>query len=278
VNDADAQPSASIHRLTPGWQVNSRVTALCTSRLGGVSQSPYDALNLGLHVGDDAHHVLENRRLLKESLALPSSPHWLNQTHSAHVQRIDTADNSVFKADPDPHLPPPADTPRQIVTAADGAWTSQPDTVLAVLSADCLPVIISDTQGSAVAAIHAGWRGLAAGILENALALFDQHLPLHAWLGPAIGPQAFEVGEDVRQAFTQRCASHSNAFKQGLASDKYWCDLYALARAQLQQSRSITVTGGDYCTYRQSRLFHSYRRDGARSGRMATLVWIASKP
>jgi len=275
VTSDDAISFASMNTLAPNWQVNSRVTAFSTTRLGGVSQPPFDALNLGLHVGDDAARVSENRRQLQIHSALPSTPHWLNQTHSAYVQRIAARENLASNTDRDLTVSVQADSTGYSIPSADGAWTNAPDTVLAVLTADCLPVVISDTQGTAVAAVHAGWRGLAAGILDNALALFDEQSNLHAWLGPAIGPDAFEVGEDVRQAFTERRLSHGNAFKQGLAPGKYWCDLYAIARAELLQSRSITVTGGDYCTYRQSQWFHSHRRDGVRSGRMATVVWVS---
>lgn len=286
----DGAPSSSIRTLAPVWQVNSRVSAFCTARLGGVSLPPYDGLNLGLHVGDDAGHVVENRRRLQEFSALPGNPYWLNQTHSTHVVRVDAraqesaqgyAHGSGQRADNTQGAPQTsgqqADSLGYTVPEADGAWTNQPDTVLAVLTADCLPVVISDSTGAAVAVVHAGWRGLAAGILENALALFDGRSNLHAWLGPAIGPDAFEVGEDVRQAFEERNSSHGAAFKQGHVPGKYWCDLYALARSELQQSCSIVVTGGDYCTHRQSQWFHSHRRDGVRSGRMATVVWVSAK-
>jgi copper oxidase (laccase) domain-containing protein len=133
-------------------------------------------------------------------------------------------------------------------------------------------VVISDGQGTQLAVVHAGWRGLAAGILENALAEFDPGVQLHAWLGPAIGPDAFEVGEDVLQAFRERNQAHVSCFKPGKVG-KYWADLYALAGIELQQSRPVTVTGGDYCTLSQSHWFHSHRRDGVRSGRMATVAW-----
>lgn len=267
----------TLKTLTPGWQVTPRVTAFTTTRLGGASLPPYDGLNLGLHVGDDAALVMENRRRLQDYGEFPSTPHWLNQTHSADVQCIDASQNSASHADNDQKVFAPADVSEQIALSADGAWTDQPDTVLVVLTADCLPVVISDVDGTAIAVIHAGWRGLAAGILENALALFDGRSNLHAWLGPAIGPGAFEVGEDVRQTFAQRHSAHDSAFKQGVAPGKYWCDLYALARAELQRSGAITVTGGDYCTHRQSQWFHSHRRDGVRSGRMVTVVWVSSE-
>lgn len=269
VQSADAQTTQQGEKfglltcMTPIWEVSSRITAFTTTRLGGVSKAPYDALNLGLHVGDEESAVRENRRRLQGSFALPEPPHWLNQTHSTNVVAIDAQGVEAG-------------------TCADGAWTDSVDTVLAVLTADCLPVVISDARGSELAVIHAGWRGLAAGILDNALARFGSQTELHAWLGPAIGPDAFEVGAEVRQAFMERNPRHEKCFKAGRKSaasvqpgqEKYWADLYALARAELQQSRSVTVTGGDYCTVTHADWFHSHRRDGLRSGRMATVAWI----
>ncbi|ASJ75860.1 peptidoglycan editing factor PgeF [Granulosicoccus antarcticus] len=253
--------------MTPVWGVASRVTAFSTTRLGGISQAPYDALNLGLHVGDDEPAVRENRRRLQESFALPESPHWMKQTHGTDVYAIESG--SIDEA-----------------ICADGSWTNKPDTVLAVLTADCLPVVICDKLGTELAVVHAGWRGLAAGILENALARFSEQAELHAWLGPAIGPDAFEVGAEVRQAFIERNPAHETCFEAGMSAvgsgspdkQKYWADLYSLARAELQQSRSVTVTGGDYCTVTQPQWFHSHRRDGLRSGRMATVAWIGALP
>ncbi|NND92803.1 MAG: peptidoglycan editing factor PgeF, partial [Granulosicoccus sp.] len=210
----------------------------------------------------DEHAVIENRRRLQDSFALPGPPHWLRQTHSA-----DVADLAVAVDD--------------AKVCADGAWTSEPGKVLAVLTADCLPVVISDTQGTELAVVHAGWRGLAAGILHNALARFSADLQLHAWLGPAIGPQAFEVGAEVRQAFIERNPAHAASFRsrataglQQPSEVKYWADLYALATTELQQTRTVLVSGGDYCTLTQAESFHSHRRDGARSGRMATIAWM----
>jgi YfiH family protein len=251
--------------MTPVWGVSSRVTAFCTTRLGGVSEAPYDALNLGLHVGDDEQAVRENRRRLQASYALPAAPHWLQQTHSTDVITIDaqTADAAA---------------------CADGSWTDRTDTVLAVLTADCLPVVISDTRGTELAVVHAGWRGLAAGILENSLARFSPAAELHVWLGPAIGPNAFEVGAEVRQAFIERNPRHQDCFKVAdfdaasarRGHEKFLADLYSLARLELQACRSVTVTGGDYCTVTQSAWFHSHRRDGLRSGRMATVAWMGA--
>lgn len=276
VNKSEASQMSCLKTVKPDWQVSSCVTAFCTTRLGGVSEPPFDALNLGLHVGDDAEKVIENRRLIQESLALPSSPEWLHQTHSAVIHTIKPIASAITDSVSDVRGSARSGGSDHLAANADGVWTDQPNKVLAVLTADCLPVVISDVQGTAVAVVHAGWRGLAAGILENALTLFDEQLSLHAWLGPAIGPEAFEVGEDVRQAFTDRNSSHDRAFKQGALPGKYWCDLYSLAREEMLQVRAVAVSGGDHCTHRQSEWFHSHRRDGVRSGRMATMVWTSS--
>ena len=253
-------PFASITTLVPDWAVSSRLTVFTTTRLGGVSQAPYDSLNLGLHVDDEQAAVVENRRRLQDSFALPSNPVWLNQTHSTNVIRV-TGER--------------ANDASQTARSADGAWTDTTDTVLAVLTADCLPVVISDTEASSVAVIHAGWKGLAAGILDNALAAFDSQADLHAWMGPAIGPSTFEVGDDVLQAFTERNPAHNYSFSPKPTKGKYLADIYGLARAELNARGNITVTGGEYCTYSQANWFHSYRRDGVRTGRMATVAWIS---
>ncbi|WP_430876632.1 peptidoglycan editing factor PgeF [Granulosicoccus sp. 3-233] len=256
--------------LTPQWQVSSRVTAFATTRLGGVSQAPYDSLNLGLHVGDELPAVEENRRRVVESFALPGEPCWLHQTHSEKVLAIGSEKEPVSTSAPS----------TEQAFCADGSWTDQPNVVLAVLTADCLPVVISDAQGSQLAVVHAGWRGLAAGILENALARFSPAVELHAWLGPAIGPDAFEIGEEVRQAFIDRKAAHGESFLPGRTDPaaasgvRFWADIYALARTELQACRSVVVTGGDYCTVSQPQWFHSHRRDGLRSGRLATMAWM----
>jgi len=250
-------PYATLTSLVPQWSVSSRVTVITTTRLGGVSKPPFNALNLGLHVDDDPVDVVENRRRVADSFALPDSPCWLNQTHSADVVEL---------IHPSESHPP---------TSADGAWTASPNIVLSVLTADCLPVVISNVEGTQLAVVHAGWRGLASGILANALSAFSDSAELHAWLGPAIGPTMFEVGEDVLAAFADRDPNHKTAFKPGKDEGKYLADLYALARAELNSQRPVSVSGGNYCTYTQGNLFHSYRRDGKASGRMATIAWIS---
>jgi len=241
--------------VKPDWQMSPKVHAFTTTRMGGVSKPPFGSMNLGLHVNDDPQSVAENRRRLLSTFKLPASPAWLNQTHSNRMVKLGNE---------------PADS------QADGSYTMSKDTVLCVMTADCLPVVISDEIGTQIAVVHAGWRGLANGVLKNAIACFDQSLPLHAWLGPAIGPTKFEVGEDVRKAFVSRTEEAAVNFKKTDKEGKYLADLYALARTELTHSGCGFVTGADYCTHSQADLFHSHRRDGVRSGRMATLVWIDS--
>jgi YfiH family protein len=213
---------------------------------------------LGLHVGDEQHAVNENRRRLEQSFALPSPPLWLNQIHGTDILSIESGE---------PHK-----------MDADGAYTSQVDQVLAVLTADCLPVVISNVQGTRLAVVHAGWRGLANGVIANALQHFtsDDVNEIHAWLGPGIGAERFEVGEDVLQQFTKRNAADATHFKPLASQGKYMADLYDLARSELLRNGCASVAGGEYCTYSQHELFHSYRRDGKGSGRMATVAWISA--
>lgn len=245
---------ANLSCLVPDWPVSSNVTVLTTTRHGGVSKVPFDSLNLGLHVGDDTDDVQENRRRLVKSFSLPAEPVWLNQTHGTDIVNV-------------------LHHPQQGVDA-DGTFTRLPNCVLAVLTADCLPVVISDLQGTQLAVVHAGWRGLAGGILKEALSRFDKDAELYAWLGPAIGPSKFEVGEDVRDVFVRRFDANIEHFRQGEAVGKYWANLYALARTELKNA-ACQALGGDYCTHTQSELFHSHRRDGKASGRMATIAWIS---
>jgi len=243
---------ASLTCVVPDWQAPVNVTALTSTRTGGISQPPFDALNLGLHVGDEPQAVEENRRRLQQSFALPVEPVWLNQTHSNVVVNVD----------------------QSVDTAADGAYTCTPQTVLAVLTADCLPVVICDLEGQQLAVVHAGWRGLAKGIIANAVAHFQPDSQLQAWLGPAIGAGRFEVGEDVLEAFVSRAADNEKCFIKGDTKGKYRADLYKLAASELASVGCSRVIGGNYCTYEQNNLFHSFRRDGT-SGRMATVAWVS---
>lgn len=238
--------------LQPEWPAPERVRALVTTRLGGVSEGPYAAFNLADHVQDHPAAVAENRRLLREAAALPEEPRWLQQVHGAETLAAS-------------QIAPGA--------CADGSFTDQSDVVCAVLTADCLPVLLCDARGQWVAALHAGWRGLAAGVIESALAHWGARAEdTLAWLGPAIGPRAFEVGEDVRAAFVDSDAGNARAFVP--ARPGHWfADLYGLARRRLHACGVAQVWGGNRCTASDAELFFSYRRDGV-TGRMASLIWL----
>ena len=236
--------------IVPDWPVPARVRALITSRSGGSSTGPYASMNLGLRVGDDPDAVEANRRLLKHFL--PAEPRWLDQVHGATVVDAETVTHPV---------------------RADASVTRNAGCVSAVMIADCLPILFADRTGSAVAAAHAGWRGLAGGVIENTVRALDappQHL--FAYLGPAIGPSAFEVGNDVRDAFIAADQAAGPAFRPHRPG-KWLADLFALARQRLARSGVLNVYGGGFCTYSDPARFFSHRRDKV-SGRMAALVWI----
>jgi YfiH family protein len=240
------------------WPAPPGVRALTTLRSGdGVSPPPFDRFNLGLRCGDDPALAQRNRDRLADWLALPSPPHWLQQVHGAGVLRFDAAPA------------PGGDEPE-----ADAAVTSAPGVVLAILTADCLPVVFAARDGSEVAAAHAGWRGLAAGVLEATVAAMrTPPARLAAWLGPAAGPQAYEIGAEVREAFLARDAAAAAAFAP--TRPGHWrVDLYALARRRLAAAGVSGVHGGGLCTISDPARFFSHRRDG-RSGRLATLAWIS---
>ncbi len=238
--------------LLPDWPAPASIRAYTTTRCGGDSVLPWDGFNLADYVGDDPDHVAANRQALTDLIGLPSEPYWLDQTHGTAVSRLDTR-------------------------AADAAYTAHPGKVCVVLSADCLPVLLTNQAGDQVAAVHAGWRGLAAGILEASVAAFhptDGAGELMAWLGPAISQQAFIVGDQVREAFVQ----HQSQAAQAFIADQpgtWRADLYQLARQRLQAVGVNNISGGDYCTYTDTARFYSYRR-ASQTGRMATLIWIAS--
>jgi len=237
--------------IEPDWPASPRIRALTTTRLGGYSLPPFDGLNLGDHVGDDPSAVLRNRALIGEVLGLPTEPLWLSQVHGCAVAEVASS------------------VPR---CEADASVALAPGRVCAVLTADCLPVLFCDRAGTRVAAAHAGWRGLAAGVLEHAVQRLrvpgDQIL---AWLGPAIGPDAFEVGRDVVDAFTSDDPGASEAFRP--SGDRWLADIYRLARRRLAALGVGFVGGGDSCTVTDVARFFSYRRDGA-TGRMASLIWL----
>ncbi len=236
--------------IEPDWPVPPRVRAFITTRAGGVSGGPYAGLNLGDHVGDDPAAVAQNRARL--AAHLPASPLWLRQVHGIEV------------ADPGRD---------RLGREADASFTRQPGQVLAVLAADCLPVLLAEESGSAIAIAHAGWRGLAAGVIERSVAALGvAPRRLVAYLGPAIGPRAFEVGHDVRDAFLRNDAAAASAFVPA-APDKWLADLPALARLRLAKIGTTRVYGGNLCTFGDPARFYSHRRDGV-TGRMASLIWL----
>ncbi len=245
--------SSLIDVVPANWPVPANVRALTTTRAVGASRAPYESFNLGDHVGDEPEAVRHNRVRLREALALPAEPLWLKQVHGVRV--VDVATTAAG-------------------AEADGAWTDRPGVVCAVLTADCLPIFVCDRKGTRVALLHAGWRGLAGGIIESGLrALNAPPEELLVWLGPAIGPDSYEVGDDVRQAFIADDPGVAEAFRPVVAG-RWLADVYALARRQLRQRGVCAVYGGTHCTLRERDRFYSYRRDG-KTGRMASLIWLA---
>lgn len=237
--------------LRANWPAPDGVQALCTLRTGGVSAAPWASLNLGTHVGDDAAAVAENRRRVAASLALPREPEWLDQQHGVRVVDVDaTSDRGP----------------------ADAAVTRERGRVLAILVADCMPVLLASEDGAVIAAAHAGWRGLAAGVLEATVtAMRTDARRVRAWLGPAIGAMHFEVSAEVRTAFTAHAADAAAAFTPN-ARGRWQCDLARLARARLGALGVQQVWSAEVCTHAEPQRCFSYRRDG-RTGRMAALIW-----
>ncbi|ABM62998.1 peptidoglycan editing factor PgeF [Halorhodospira halophila] len=237
--------------LAPQWPVPDGVRALTTVRSGGHSAAPWASFNLATHTGDDPAAVAANRRLLRDCAELPADPVWLEQVHGAEVVAAHRVARGV---------------------RADAAWTDRAGVVCAVLTADCLPVLFAARDAQVVAAAHAGWRGLAGGVLEAVVAVLPvPAAELHAWLGPAIGPTAFEVGPEVVEAFTARDPGAAEGFIPG-AANRWYADLYRLARRRLQAAGVAAVHGGGWCTYTDRARFFSHRRDGP-TGRMASLVY-----
>ncbi|MFZ0256186.1 MAG: peptidoglycan editing factor PgeF [Gammaproteobacteria bacterium] len=240
--------------ITPNWPAPANVKAFTTTRQGGRSLPPWDGLNLAQHVGDNAEAVAHNRILLSQTAKLPTAPGWLNQVHGTTV--VSTA--ALIAGE----------------TEADGVVSDEPEKVCAILTADCLPVLLCDRSGTRVAAAHAGWRGLAAGILEATIsALGAPENELLAWLGPAISARHFEVGEEVREVFVKQDGRAADALS--LAREgHWWADLYGLARLRLAALGVRDVYGGNLCTYHDARRFYSFRRD-AITGRMASVIWLS---
>ena len=242
--------SLSEHLIIPDWPVPANVKTLQTTRNGGVSSSPYDSLNLGDHVGDSPLAVERNRMLL--NTLLPSEPVWLEQAHGTVVANADMAG---------------------CLPQADACIARHRAAVCVVMTADCLPVLLCDTEGSVVGAVHAGWKGLAAGVIEAAVQAMDvAPQSLMAWLGPAISQDAFEVGDEVRAMFVAAQPQASSAFIPG-QSGKWFADICSLARLRLSALGITQIYGGGYCTYRDRERFFSYRRDGS-TGRMGTFIWL----
>jgi len=235
------------------WQAPDHVQALTTTRVGGVSQGAYKGLNLGDHVSDTAEHVQANRTLLSTELDLTRHPQWLTQVHGIEV--VKAKDDAVCRQ-------------------ADACWTDEPGLACVVMTADCLPVFFSNAEGSQVAVAHAGWRGLLAGVLEETLLVFDNVSELHVWFGPAIGPNAFEVGPEVKNLFCDHDPGAESAFSESAEdTNKYLADLYALARLRLSKAGVKNISSCELCTYTDEENFYSYRRDGE-TGRLASLIWI----
>ncbi len=238
--------------IAPDWPAPANVKALQTTRIGGVSRPPWDSMNLGLHVGDDPLRVNHNRQSL--SALLPTEPVWLEQVHGIAVANADAAACRV---------------------AADAGIARQRGSVCVVMTADCLPVLLCDEDGTVVGAAHAGWRGLCDGVIEATVqAMGVAGHKLMAWLGPAISQQYFEVGAEVRAAFIAQHAQAQEAFVAQSDSDKYRADLFLLARQRLSALGITRIHGGGRCTYGEPDCFFSYRRDGA-TGRMGTFIWLA---
>ena len=242
--------------IIPNWNAPNNVKSFASTRVGGFSTDAYQGLNLGTHVGDDASLVENNRTWLKQQANMPAAPVWLNQTHSTDVITV---------------LEPMAS-----VLDADGAFTTAKGVVCSAMTADCLPVILTDTKGTQVASVHAGWRGLAGGILENAVAKFsnlDSENKIIAWLGPAIGKQVFEVGDDVLEAFVRFDLQAKLAFAAKAEPGKWLANMSQLATQRLEKVGVSEVMDSNLCTFADPDLFYSYRRDGI-TGRQATFIWL----
>lgn len=238
------------------WPAPLNIKTAISTRVGGGSLPPYDGLNLGSHVDDAPEAVAQNRQLFKHQAKMPAEPLWLNQVHGTDCVVLEQTDFSVGPF------------------TADASTTKTKGLVSVVLTADCLPVLFCDLSGTQVAAAHAGWRGLVDGVLEQSLAQFADPTTVMAWLGPAIGPTAFEVGDEVRQAFIAKDAKASTAFISVPDKNGKWlADLYQLAHLRLTAAGVSQIYGGGFCTYTDKERFYSYRRDG-QTGRMASCIWI----
>lgn len=242
--------------IEPDWPAPANVRALSTTRDGGVSEGVFAGLNLGAHVGDDLARVEANRGHLQRVAAIPAPLNWLNQVHGTVVH--------------------PASCHYEQAPDADAACAHEVEQACIVMTADCLPVLFCDRAGTVVAAAHAGWRGLKDGVLEASIAAMAcDPVDILAWLGPAIGPTAFEVGGEVRDAFMAEQAKATAAFVPSPNEGKWLADIYQLARLRLTRAGVNAVYGGEHCTFSDGEQFYSYRRDG-QTGRMASLIWLTA--
>ncbi|TEW56777.1 peptidoglycan editing factor PgeF [Psychromonas sp. RZ22] len=242
--------------IKPNWAAPTHIHAYSTTRLGGVSEGEFAGLNLGMHVADNLSHVLENRLLLAEQFSDAPDFCWLNQTHSCDLIKLSSK------------------TPQ--ATNGDASWINSKQRTCVVMTADCLPVLVTDQQGSFVAAIHAGWRGLCDGIIEKSINHICTELAINTsellvWLGPCIGLNAFEIGDEVRNEFIAQDAKAADAFVAH--NNKWLADLHQLAKLRLTAFNGVTITENNSCTFTDPELFYSYRRDG-KTGRLATFIWI----
>lgn len=244
---------SAIGWITPDWPAPRNVAALATLRTGGVSEGPYASLNLATHVGDRLEHVARNRALLRDSARLPAEPVWLEQVHGA----------TVWNAAQASERPP----------TADAAVATAKQRICTIMTADCLPVLFCALDGTVVGAAHAGWRGLAGGVLDATVAAMEAPASrIIAWLGPAIEQSAFEVGAEVRDQFMALTPAHADAFTRN-ARDRWQADIYRLARIELERIGIAGVYGGGFNVFADAQRFFSYRRE-QQTGRMATLIWL----
>lgn len=253
--------------LQPNWPAPQGVHAYTTARSGGQSKEPYATFNLADHVGDNLQDVLANRARLKQELHLPAEPVWLEQTHSAKVVRLDSGLLKQIQTS-------------QIKPNADASYTLELNVVCTVLTADCLPILLCDRGKNFVAAIHAGWKGLLAGVIENTLETIARDIGADTigknalvWLGPAICRDAFQIDDELRAKFIAVDSAADKAFVKA-AAGKWLCNIYTLACQRLHRFGIETIYGGDLCTARAPDKFFSYRHDGAVTGRMASLIWM----
>ena len=257
--------------LRPDWPAPANVHAFTTTRQGGFSQAPYDQFNLGAFAGEDLQPVQQNRALL--NALLPQAPFWIKQVHGTDVVQVKGVHEGIGNS----------------IIEADASVTTDPQTVLSILAADCMPVLLTNQSGTAVAAAHAGWRGLCAGVLENTVAkLLEESSStasdVLAWIGPSISAAHYEVGAEVRAAFMESAVQFKHPLddacfipNRASSSEKYWADLPRIAKSRLQALGIGAVYGGDLCTFSDPELFYSYRRETP-TGRFASLIWLNPNP